>query len=233
MQLTVPDLIELFNVAEVTLTRWVRKQELPAQRVAGQFRFNRVEVLDWVVEIRIKLETNLVDYRVDLPLWVGLADSLEAGGVHYQVPGEDRAAAFGAVVARLPLPEDFDRELLLRHFLAREALDSTAVGDRIAIPHVRHPVVLNVLRPVVTLCFLNRPIAYQAADGKPVRILFSVISPTAAAHVEVLARLFRALHDPGFRRSVEGTKPRAAIQGKVRRVERAEQSADRTSPRAA
>jgi PTS system nitrogen regulatory IIA component len=74
------------------------------------------------------------------------------------------------VVARLSLPEDFDRQLLLRLFLAREALGSTAVGDGIAIPHVRRPIVLNVPRSMVTLCFLKRPVAYQAPDGKPVRI---------------------------------------------------------------
>ena len=48
-----------------------------------------------------------------------------------------------AVVARMPLADEGDRELLLDVLLAREAMGSTGVGDGIAIPHVRNPVVLD------------------------------------------------------------------------------------------
>jgi PTS system nitrogen regulatory IIA component len=233
MQLTVRDLTEMFSVSEATVTRWVKHEDLPAQRVSGQFRFNRFEVLDWAIAHKIRVQSNLVEPQVDAQPYVSLADALDAGGVHYKVPGEDQEAALRAVVSRLPLPEDFDREELLRLFAAREALGSTAVGDGIAIPHARRPIVLHVPRSLVTLCFLKRPIDYQAPDGKPVRILFSVISPTVTAHVQLLARLSRALHDPGFKKSVVGTKPREAILREARRVEKAEQAAEGPSPRAA
>ncbi|HXG09672.1 MAG TPA: PTS sugar transporter subunit IIA [Gemmataceae bacterium] len=234
MQLTVRDLTEMFSVSETMVTRWVKQKGLPAQRVAGQCRFNRFEVLDWAIAHQITGPSNPVELQIDTQPWVSLADALDAGGVHYKVPGEDQKAALRAVVSRLPLPRDFNREELLRLFVAREALGSTAVGDGIVIPHVRRPIVLHVPRSLVTLCFLKRPIAYQAPDGKPVRIFFSVISPTVTAHVQLLARLSRALHDPGFRKSVVGTKPREAILREARRVERAEQlAAGTTSPRAA
>jgi nitrogen PTS system EIIA component len=229
MQLTVRNVSELFKVSEATVSRWIKKRGLPAQRVAGRYRFNRVEVFDWAIAHQIKVENSPEEHRVDSPPSVSLADALEAGGVHYQVAGDVQEAALRAVVSRLPLPEDFDRELLLRLFVAREALGSTALGDGIAIPHVRHPIVLQVPRPLVTLCFLKRPIAYQAPDGKPVRILFSVISPTVAAHVQLLACLSRALHEPGFRKSVATTKPPEVILQEARRVEKTEG----TSPRAA
>ena len=233
MQLTMREMGEMFKVSEGTVTRWIRRQGLPAQRVAGQFRFNRFEVLDWAIAHQIKVERSPVEHPIDSPPWVGLADALEAGGVHYRVPGDDQEAALRAVVSRLPLPGDFDREPLLRLFVAREALGSTAVGDGIAIPHARRPIVLHVLRSLVTLCFLKRPISYQAPDGKPVRILFSVISPTVTAHVQLLARLSRALHDPGFRKSIVGTKPREMIVREARRVEMAEQLAAATQLQAA
>jgi PTS system nitrogen regulatory IIA component len=233
MQLSVRDLTEMFNVSEATVTRWVKQEELPAQRVMGQFRFNRFEVLDWAIAHQITVESNRVEIPPDSQPWVSLADALEAGGVHYKIPGDDQESVLRAVVSRLPLPEGFDRELLLRLFMAREALGSTAVGDGIAIPHARRPIVLHVPRSLVTLCFLKRPIAYQAPDGKPVRILFSVISPTVTAHTQLLARLSRALHDPGFRKSVVGTKPRDVIVREARRVESAEQLAEATRTQAA
>jgi PTS system nitrogen regulatory IIA component len=233
MQLTMRELSEMFEVPEGTVRRWIRQRGLPAQRVAGQFRFNRVEVLDWAVENRIQLGTSPVEQPVETLPCVDLAEALEAGGVYYKVPGEDREEALAAVIARLPLPEDFDRQLLLRLFLAREALGSTAVGDGIAIPHVRHPIVLHLPRPLVTLCFLKRPVAYHSPDGKPVRVFFSVVSPTVAAHVQLLARLSHALHDPGFRAGVVAAKPREVILREARRIGLTGQAPEGPRPRAA
>ncbi|CAN5591517.1 PTS sugar transporter subunit IIA [soil metagenome] len=234
MQLTLRDVGEMFKESESVVTRWIRQEGLPAQRLAGQFRFNRVEVLDWAIEKRIRVEARSVDHQVDSPSWVSFADALEAGGVHHKVPGNDREVAFGAVVARLPLPDGFDRDMLLRLFLARESLGSTAVGNGIAIPHLRHPIVLNVPRALATLCFLKRPVTYKAPDNKPVRILFSVISPTVAAHVQLLARLSRALHDDSnFMRSVVRMRSRDAIVREVRRFEQSEQAPQQNHMRAA
>jgi PTS system nitrogen regulatory IIA component len=233
MQLTVRELTEMFNVSEATVTRWIKQQALPAQQVAGQFRFNRLEVLDWAIAHQIKVKSSQVEPHVDSQTWVSLADALDAGGIHYKVSGDNQEAALRAVVSRLPLPGDFDRELLIRLLLARETLGSTAVGDGIAIPHARRPIVLHVPQPLVSLCFLKKPIPYQAPDAKPVRVLFSVISPTVAAHVQLLARLSRALHDPGFRKSIIGTKSREVIVREARRIEKAEHLAEGTDPRAA
>jgi PTS system nitrogen regulatory IIA component len=233
MQLTVRDLIEMFNVSEATVVRWVKQEELPAQRVAGQFHFNRLEVLDWAIAHQIKVESDPLEHQADRQRHVSLADSLEAGGVHYKVPGDDQEAALQSVVSRLPLPSDFDRDLLLRLFLAREALGSTALGDGIAIPHARRPIVLSVPGPLVTLCFMKRPIAYKAPDGKPVRIFFSVISPTVSAHVELLAQLSRDLRDADFRKSIVETKSREIILQEARRVEKTIQLAKGTGPQAA
>ena len=53
--------------------------------------------------------------------------------------------------------------------LAREALGSTGIGDGIAMPHVRNPIVLPVDAPIVSLCYLEEAVAVGAVDGKPVR----------------------------------------------------------------
>src|SRR5205814_2588893 len=107
----------------------------------------------------------------------GLSEALQAGGVHYQLQDTSKAQALRALVQVLPLPDEVDRELLLRLFLAREACASTAIGDGIAIPHVRNPIVLHVARPTITLAFLARPVDFGAPDGKPVHVLYSIISP--------------------------------------------------------
>ena len=122
------------------------------------------------------------------------------------------------MVEVLPLPEGTDRELILRLFLAREASASTAIGDGIALPHVRNPIVLHVVRPMVTLCFLEHPVDYGALDGKPVHVLFSLICPTVRSHMQTLSRLSYALQDQKFKDVLMRHGQRHEILGEARRV---------------
>ena len=105
------------------------------------------------------------------------------------------------------MPEELDREFLLHVLLARENLQSTGIGEGVAIPHVRNPIVLHVPRPLVTLCFLDQPVDFEALDGKPVHALFSLICPTVRAHLALLSRLAFALHDARFKRVIAEQGP--------------------------
>ena len=102
---------------------------------------------------------------------------MEVGGIFYRLAGKDKPAVLRSVVEVLRLPDKVDREFLLQVLLAREALESTAIGDGIAIPHVRNPIVLHVPQPVVTLCFLEAPVDFGALDGQPVQTLVHAHQP--------------------------------------------------------
>jgi PTS system nitrogen regulatory IIA component len=129
---------------------------------------------------------------------VGLAEAVRAGGIHYRVGGREKGATLRCAVELMPLPQEVDRDFVLQVFLARESLGSTAIGNGIALPHVRNPVVMHVPRPMVTLCFLEQPINFDALDGQPVHTLFTMLSPTVRAHLQTLARLSFALRQPEF-----------------------------------
>jgi PTS system nitrogen regulatory IIA component len=102
---------------------------------------------------------------------------------------------------------------------ARENLGSTAVGDGVAIPHPRHPLVLHVSRPSITLGFLETPVDFGALDGKPVDTLFVILSPTVRAHLHLLAVLAFGLHQPDFARAVRARAGRAEILREAARVD--------------
>jgi PTS system nitrogen regulatory IIA component len=220
VNLSVREVARILSVTEKTIYRWIKQQSIPAYRVQDQYRFNRSEVLEWATSRRLNVSSSIFDEPEaagqPLPL---LADALESGGVHYRVSGFDKASALREVVQLLRLPEEVDREFLLRVLLAREAIAATAVGDGIAIPHVRNPVVLHIDRPTITLCFLDRPIEYGALDGKPVQVLFTIISPTTRAHLHLLAKLSFVLQDSSVRRALRHQDSRHAILAEVRRAE--------------
>jgi PTS system nitrogen regulatory IIA component len=220
MQLSIRDLTRLLNVGEGTLSKWIKQRGLPAQQVGGQYRVHRAELLEWATANGVRVALELFDHlEVDADSVPSLADALEMGGVHYDLQGDDKEQALRALVQMLPLPDGMDRELLLRLFLAREASASTAIGEGIAIPHVRNPIVLGVSQPLVTLAFLSRPVDFGALDGKPVYVLFSIISPTNRSHLQLLARLSFALHDKRLRQAVIRGAAKEDILTEIRRIE--------------
>jgi PTS system nitrogen regulatory IIA component len=220
MQLSIRDVTKLLNVAEGTVSRWIKQRGLPAQRVGGQYRVNRAELLEWATTNQVRVSLELFDnLEIDAEAVPSLAEALEIGGIHYGLQDTDKHGALRALVQVLPLPDGVNRELLLRLFLAREASASTAIGDGIAIPHVRNPIVLQVAEPAVTLAFLTQPVDFGALDGKSVHVLFSIISPTNRSHLQLLSRLSFALHDHELRATVVRHAPRDEILGQFRRVE--------------
>jgi PTS system nitrogen regulatory IIA component len=148
-----------------------------------------------------------------------LSEALQNGGVNYRVVGADKNAVLKNVVQLLQLPEEVDREFLFRVLIAREELSSTGIGDGIAIPHVRNPVVLHISKPMVTLYFLEHPIDFGAVDGQPVFALFMLISPTVRAHLHLISRLAYTLRDEAFRAVIKRQGLREEILAEAKRVE--------------
>jgi PTS system nitrogen regulatory IIA component len=125
------------------------------------------------------------------------------------------------------------REFLLSVLEAREAMGSTGIGDGIAIPHVRNPIVLQIDRPFVTLGLLQHPIDFGSIDGKPVHALFMVVSPTVPAHLAILARLGFALRDDELRKMLRDRVPADDIIGRIEFVEHSRTTGSyKTVPRA-
>ena len=220
MQLSVRDAAKFLNVSEKSIYRWIKAGDMPAYSLHGQYRFNRTELLEWAATRKVNVSTQLLgeseNGSADLP---ELSEALRAGGIFYRISGSDKASVLGNIVELMRLPEEVDRDFLMRVLLARESLGSTGVGDGIAIPHVRNPIVLHITRPMITLCFLENPIDFGALDGKPAQTLFTLVSPTVRAHLHMLSMLGYALRDPVFKQTVLEQKSRDDIMAEVSRVE--------------
>jgi nitrogen PTS system EIIA component len=211
MDLSVRDSAQLLKVSEKTIYRWVKQGKLPAYRINEQYRFNRAELLEWATSQRLNVSADIfVEPDGGGPV-ISLTEALKAGGIHYRLNGTDKLSVLQSLVEVMPLPDQVDRQFLLQVLLARESLGSTALGNGIAVPHVRNPIVMHITRPMVTLCFLERAIEFGAIDGQPVHTLFTIVSPTIRAHLHLLARLGFALRQPVFAEAIAGHGSREQV----------------------
>lgn len=219
MNLSVRDAASLLQVSEKTIYRWIKQELIPAYRLQGQHRFNRSELIEWATARRMGLAPGAFEEpessAAPLP---SLVEALETGGIIYRLHGADRNQVLRALVDNLRFGEEVDRDYLLKVLIAREELASTGIGDGIALPHPRNPVLTHLTQASVNLAFLESPVDFQALDGQPVRILFTILSPTLRGHLQLLSKLGFALRDPGFLGTLKREANREEIFAALSRV---------------
>jgi PTS system nitrogen regulatory IIA component len=98
-------------------------------------------------------------------------------------------------------------------------MGSTGIGDGIAIPHVRNPILLHIDEPFVSLFLLHHPIDFDAVDGQPVHALFVVVSSNIPTHLRILAQLGYVLHDEELRQLLRSKADSAAILDRILALE--------------
>ena len=126
----------------------------------------------------------------------------ERVGLEPSAPGTasafDKAAAISRLSTLLTQGSGLERSQVEKVLLEREGLQSTGIGDGVAIPHGA----LALLETqVAALLVVPAGVEFQAIDDHKVTILFAVVSPKRASmeHLKTLARISRLLRHRAFR----------------------------------
>jgi nitrogen PTS system EIIA component len=178
----------LLRLDEQTVREWARTGKLPHVYSQGRYRYNRQSILEWALAHNHPLSLPTQEAQTDRSL-PPLNEVFSTKHFYYDVPGGSFSEVVRAALDRLDLPPENDKDLICDLMVSREKLMTTAVGDGVAVPHVRVPVVVNVPAPVFGVFFLCQPIDMNALDGQPVHTLFVLLSLTPKQHLELLARL--------------------------------------------
>jgi nitrogen PTS system EIIA component len=90
------------------------------------------------------------------------------------------------------------RAVVTDNLFARERLGSTGLGHGVAIPHGR---IKGLKQPQAAVMRLQEPIAFDAPDEEPVRLLIFLLVPEAATqrHLEILSEIAEMLSDRELR----------------------------------
>jgi PTS system nitrogen regulatory IIA component len=188
MELKIKDIIDLLQVSEKTVYRWIKEKKIPCYRINHQYRFSRSEINEWILDSRIELASKLFNLSIaNRP--TNFTNLITNGGIHYDIPGATVREILHNAILAVPTPARISKGDIFAALLNREELMSTAIGRGIAIPHPRNPIITDIEDASVSLCFLQTPLDFRALDGLPVHTLFVLLTASPRRHLEVLSKI--------------------------------------------
>lgn len=205
MELSLKKAAEFLFTSPNQVRQWIKHDNLPAHKIFGSFKFSSEEILEWAAQHGKGVNPNFLNCAEtkDEDILYSLTSALESGGIFFDIPGDTKAEVITEAAKHLPLPPDINREVLTSVLLAREAIGSTGIGNGIAIPHPRTPILLATKKPIVALFFLKNAIDYDAIDKKPVSILFTIIASSIKVHLHLLSRLAYVLQNADVNKALK------------------------------
>lgn len=139
-----------------------------------------------------------------------LLDFLSPEAVSPALRSNSKKQALHDIAAQASRLVGRDEREIFDTLLQRERLGSTGIGEGVAIPHGKLP---KLDRLFGLFARLERPIDFEAIDGAPVDMLFLLLAPEGAGadHLKALARIARALREPGIHDRIRAARDAGAL----------------------
>jgi PTS system nitrogen regulatory IIA component len=146
----------------------------------------------------------------------GFSSAVAEGSIVLGLTVASKDALLAALAGIAAKTTGIAESTILERVREREALGSTGFGQGAAIPHAR---IAGLTAVTAVVARLASGVDYGALDGEPVDVAVLLLSPEGAGadHLKALARVSRALRDPGslarIRDAADVAELRAVIAG--------------------
>lgn len=139
-----------------------------------------------------------------------LADFLDFDAIKSSFPGGNKRSLLQQLASLAAGRLGVAAPLILTSLTEREALGSTGFGQGVAIPHGKIEGLERVFGLFVRLA---EPVDYKAIDGRPVDIVFLLLSPpdAGAEHLKALAAVSRVTRSESTVEKMRGARSRDAL----------------------
>lgn len=124
-----------------------------------------------------------------------ISEILSLDNIYAEVKANNKRQLLQELSGKAAQKVGMDERLVIESVWERENLGSTGYGNGTAFPHAR----IDGLKKIeVLFARLSNPVDFNAVDGKPVDLVFLLISPenSGADHLTALASLSRILKNP-------------------------------------
>jgi PTS system nitrogen regulatory IIA component len=128
-----------------------------------------------------------------------IMDILVRDAVIVDLASETKADVLAEMARALAKAEPaLDAERLLEVLTEREGLQSTGIGEGVAIPHGKMP---GLDRLVASFARSVKGVDFESIDGQPTHLFFLLVVPehSGGQHLKALARISRFFRDASFR----------------------------------
>ena len=139
-----------------------------------------------------------------------LADFLDFDAIKTSVPGGNKRSLLQQLANLAAGRVGLDAGAILASVVEREQLGSTGFGQGVAIPHGK----IDGLKQIYGLfARLAEPLDYKAIDGRPVDLVFMLLSPpdSGAEHLKALASISRVTRNSATLEKMRGARSRDAL----------------------
>jgi len=131
-----------------------------------------------------------------------IADFLDYRAVDAHLGASNKQGVLRELVGLiLRVAPSLDPNVLVETLQRRELLQSTGIGNGVAIPHGKVDGIDSIIACVGRS---QEGVDFQSLDGQPTHLFFTLIVPESAqgSHLKALARLSRLLSDESFRQAL-------------------------------
>src|SRR6266511_1959514 len=145
---------------------------------------------------------------------MGIKEFLSPTDALVDVRASDKARLLQELDRRAAATLNLPAERISTEILKREELGSTGTGGGVALPHAR---IQGLNRSFGILARLNKPIDFEAIDGRPVDLVFLLLLPANPAEnqLKALASVARKLRDAACLRYLRAASGSAGLYDAV------------------
>jgi len=206
MYLNLIQIAESFGVSEGVVEGWIRNEGMPHTPDRGRLLFDRAQVVQWAAARGLVTRVGFLAPQASaFVTGCQIEPLLRSGRIWRDVSAAGVLEVLEKVVAALPGATPPVRQLLAQRLRAAGGITWAAIGGGFALPHPSARLALGRESGTVALLLLRDALAQSESvpDGVPVTRLFFFIAPSPRAHLDLLARLSRALAQGPLRELVQ------------------------------
>ncbi len=203
-KLVLSEIADRLNLNTETFDRWIKQGKIPVKRKGNFGIFNEAELNKWAALQRISFRTTEKEREEEKTFSsCMLLTAVQSGGLLEGIQGERKEDVIQDAVNHIEGISDNLKSEIYIQIMKREKLASTGTGKGIAIPHPRSPLKNGFSNPMIVTCFLDKPIDFDSIDGKPVFVLFIILTPSIETHLNLLSKLSFCLREESFIKFLE------------------------------
>lgn len=147
-----------------------------------------------------------------------LSELIHRGGILKDIEGANAKEVYANVCKIINLPDSMNKENLYNALCAREDILSTAVGNAIALPHARSPLMKSDEEQRIVVVYLKEPIDMNAPDERKVSTMFILLTSNSQTHLKVLSGLVEQFRKISFRKLLESKASEIQLLNEIKNL---------------